>query len=152
MKGRILILLMAVVFALPSFSQAKKKHNDRDSRRQEMLEMKMNFIADEMQLNDAQKKQFFEVYAQMENERRAVFKKIKKAEKTIADNKDASEADYDRASREIAAARAEMTTIEQQYDDKFATFLTKKQIYLMKTAENKFLDKMKSARDKKKRN
>lgn len=151
MKGKILIVLLAICFAIPSFAQ-KKAHSgkDHDTKRQEMLELKLDFLASEIDLKEDQKKQFVELYSQMEMERRAVFKKIKASEKSIKENKDASEADYDKANKEITAAKAEMAQIEKQYDEKFATFLTKKQMFKLKEAENAFTQRMKDCRDKKK--
>ena len=85
----------------------------------------------------------------MEVERRAIYKKIKKAEKSVAD-KDASEAAYEKASKEIQAARAEMVQIEQQYDEKFASFLSKKQMFKLREAEGKFMQKMQDCKEKRK--
>ena len=115
-----------------------------------MMEFKLKFLADEMDLNDSQRKQFNEVYSQMETERRAVFKKIKDAEKIIKGNKNASEADYDKATKDISAAKAQMAQIEKTYDEKFSKFLTKKQIFKMKEAEDKFKETVRKCRDKKK--
>lgn len=145
MKRKLLFLLFAVLFAVPSFAQKK----DKEEKKKEMLEFKIEFLAKEMELRDDQKKQFKEIYTQMESERRAIFKKIKQAEKSIKGNKNATEADYDRASKEIAAARNQMTQIENKYEAKFASFLSKKQIFKMKEAETKFMETMRNCRDKK---
>ena len=150
MKGKILIILMALLFAVPAFAQKHHSDKDREERKKEMMEFKMNFIAQEIDLKEDQKKQFTILYTQMETERRAIFKRIKKAEKSISENTSASEADYEKASKEITAARAEMAQLEKQYDEKFATFLTAKQMYKLKEAENKFTQKMQECRDKKK--
>lgn len=149
MKGKILLLTMMLLMAIPSFAQKHHGDKDKDSKRKEMMEFKLKFISDELELKDDQKKQFDELYTQMESERRAIFKKIKEAEKRISDNKNASEADYERASKEITDAKAEMSQIEKKYDEKFATFLSKKQLYKLKEAENKFTETMRECRDKK---
>lgn len=149
MKGKILLILLALLSVLPSFAQ-KQGNKDHDGKRKEMMEFKMKFLADEIGIKDDQRKQFFEVYQQMETERRAIFKKIKTAEKSIAANKNASEADYEKANKEISEAKNEMTKIDKKYEDKFSTFLSKKQIYKLKEAENKFMEKVRNCRDKKK--
>lgn len=151
MKGKLILLMIVTLLALPGFGQKKASHDkDKAEWRKEMLDLKLDFLANEINLRDDQKKQFVELYSQMETERRAIFKKIKTAEKSIKDNKDASESDYDKASKEISAAKAEMAQVEKQYDEKFATFLTKKQMYKLKEAEGKFTQKMQDCRDKKK--
>lgn len=151
MKGKILVLLIALVFALPSFAQKNgDKAKGKEQQRKEMMEFKLNFLSEEIGLKENQKKQFDELYTQMEAERRAIFKKIKKAEKSISENKNASEADYEKANQEITDARAEMAKIEKKYDEKFATFLTKKQMYQLHQAEEKFMQRLRDMHSLKK--
>ena len=150
MKGKLLLLALALLFALPSFAQKSRSQGNNDQRRKEFLEIKLDFLAKEIDLKEDQKKQFYDLYSQMETERRAIFKKIKTAEKSIKDNKNASEADYEKATKEIADARAEMSQVDKKYDERFATFLSKKQLFKLKEAENKFMEKARECRDKKK--
>lgn len=149
MRAKILILMLTVLFAIPTFAQ--KHHEDREARYKEMMEFKLKTLADELDLNDSQRKQFNEVYMQMETERRAIFKKIKETEKSIASKQDASDAEYEKASREISAYRDQMIQVDKKYEEKFASFLTKKQIYKLKEAEDKFMEKMRKCRDKRKK-
>lgn len=145
MKKNILFILLTILFAIPSFAQ-KKSHQEK---KKEIIEFKTNFIADEMELKDDVRKKFIEVYTQMENERRAVFKQMKQIEKDIKNNKNATEADYDKATKETNQAKRKMADIEASYEKKFATFLTKKQIYKMKEAEEKFIKTMRECKEKK---
>ena len=149
MKFKHLIILLAIIFALPSFAQTP---SNQENKRKEMMEFKLKFLGDEIQLNDSQRKQFDEVYTQMEMERRSIFKKIKAAEKLINENKNATEADYDRATKEISNAKSQMDQIEKKYAAKFSQFLSKKQIYKLKEAENKFNDTMRKCGNKKRHN
>lgn len=149
MKQKILLMILFSAFVFPTFAQKQHKSSDRENRRKEMLEFKIDYLSKEMELKDDQKKQFREVYSQMENERRAILKKIKNAEKAVS-GKDVSETEYDKASKEISAARNEMMQVEQKFDEKFSTFLSKKQIFKLKEAENKFMQKMQECKDKRK--
>ena len=148
MKGKILLLLFTILLSVPSFAQ--KQRSDDDSKRKEMMEFKLKFLGDEMGLNDAQRKQFNELYTQMESERRAVYKKIKSAENFINENKNASEADYEKARKDISNAKSQMAQIEQNYYNKFVKFLSQKQLYKLKEAEEKFKETMQKVRNKKK--
>lgn len=151
MKQKILFLTLALLFAIPSFAQKKHDGKSKEQRRKEMLEFKLQFLASEIDLQQDQKKEFNEVYTQMEQERRGAFKKMKHAEKSIRENPNASEAEYEKASEEIAAAKAEMLRIEQKYDEKLSTFLSKKQMYKLKEAELKFTETARKMRDDKKK-
>ena len=146
MKGKLLIILLSLLFVLPSFAQ---NNSDHEARRKEMMEFKLKFLADEIGLNESQKKQFNDAYSKMQAERRAIFKKMKEAEKIIKNNKNATEADYDRASKEIANAKSQMEKIEQKYYAIFSKFLTKKQIYLLQEAENKYNETIRKCGNKK---
>lgn len=146
MKKSILFALL-LLFCLPAFAQ-KDKVTSQEKKR-EILEFKMKYLADQMELKDDLRKQFFEVYTQMENERRAVFRKMKDAEKRISETKNASDADYDKAGKEIAEYKKQMADIEKKYDERFSKFLSSKQIYIMKGAEEKFNQKMRVCRDQK---
>lgn len=149
MKGKILIVLMALIMAVPSFAQKNQDGKNKEERRKEMMEFKLKFLADEIELKEEQKKEFNAIYTQMEQERRVVFKKMKNAEKLIKENKNASESDYEKATNDIAAAKTEMSQIEKKYDQKLAAFLTKKQMYKLKEAETKFMETMRKCKDKK---
>lgn len=146
MKRHIFLCFLALLVAFPSFSQKDKKKPTH----QEMVQFKIDFISKEIELRDDQKKQFTEIYTQMENERRAVFKKIKEAEKKINGAKNATEADYEKASQEITQGRQQMNNIESAYDKKFEKFLSKKQIFKMKEAESRFIERVRAMRDNKK--
>ena len=146
MKRNILVALLAFIFIFPALAQ---KDNKGKPTKEEMRKFKLEFLAEQMELADNQKAKFNEIYTQMENERWAVFKKMKEAEKRIKDSKNASESDYEKASKEINQARQQMSVIESNYDKKFEAFLSKKQIFKMKEAENAFMERMKKSRDKK---
>ena len=149
MKTKLIILMMSLCIATTAFAQKPSDKSDKETKRKEMLEFKVDFLSKEIDLREDQKKQFADLYSQMDNERRAIFKRIKAAEKSVSDKK-ATEAEYEKATSEISEARAEMVQVEKRYDEKFSTFLTKKQMFKLKEAENKFMQKMQGCRDKKK--
>lgn len=150
MKTRLLFITVLILCMLPSYAQKHRNGANDKEKRKEFMEFKLDFLSKELDLKEDQKKQFYEVYTQMESERRAVFKKIKQAEKSVRENKDASDADYEKASKEITAAKNEMMQLEKQYDEKFATFLSKKQMFKLKEAESAFNQRMQECKEKKK--
>ena len=82
----------------------------------------------------------------MTAERVKVFKETKALEKKLSESADASEAEYEAVSSAITEAKEKDAEIEKRYDEKFAQFLTPKQIFKMKEAEGKFRDKMREMR------
>lgn len=140
---------MFVAALAPATAQTKLKASDRHAMRREMHEFKLKYLAQEMDLRDNQKKEFVEVYNQMSSERRAVMKETRELEKKLADAKDASDADYEAVTKALTTAKEKDAAIEKKYDEKFATFLTAKQIFRMKAAEEQFRAKMHEMKKKK---
>ncbi len=112
----------------------------------EIQEFKLRYLAQEMGLSEAQKKEFNEIYSQMSMEKGKIFHECHKIEKEIKDNPNISDEAYARASEKLEAAREKEALIDKAYDAKFSTFLSAKQIYKMKQAERAFLEKLRDMR------
>ena len=102
-----------------------------------------------MDLKEDQQKKFFDLYNQMCDEKIKVFRETRQLENRLAKTSDASESEYEAVTKAITAAKEKDAEIEKRYDEKFAQFLTPKQIFKMKEAEGKFRDKMREMRHKK---
>ena len=127
---------MAAVFA----GAAQRPERPDPKMLKEIQEYKIKFLAQEMMLKDDQKEKFAELYQQMSNERQANLKHLHSLEKALDNNP--SEADYKAITEAMANVKLKDARIEQIYDKKFAKFLSSKQIYKMKEAEEKFRRKM----------
>ena len=117
-------------------------------QRKEYREYKMKFLAQEMGIKDEVRNKFFEVYNQLSDERQSVRREIHEINKKIKENK-ATEEDYSTLNR----LRDQDAEIDKKFDARFATFLSVKEIFKMKEAENTFrkkLHEMKAKKDKKK--
>ncbi|MDE6393292.1 MAG: hypothetical protein K2L59_08515 [Muribaculaceae bacterium] len=147
MRKIAVLAMLFLVALLPAVAQNKGK--SREDIRREVQEFKLKFLAQEMDLKEDQQKQFFEVYTRMTDERARTVSEARRLEKKLAATKDASEAEYEAVSKAITAAKEKDAEIEKRYDEKFAQFLTPKQIFKMKAAEEKFRDKIHEMRHKK---
>ncbi len=133
-----------------SLTVAAQKHGSKkgDNMMKELREFKVKFIAQEIDLKDDQKERFIELYNEMSDKRVEVMRDAWKMEKELKKNKNASEADYQAVTDAMTEAKAKDASIEKSYDDKFAQFLSQKQIFKMKEAENEFRKKMSEMRHK----
>lgn len=138
MKKITLLLLLMFSALTPLLAQNK----DKAQMRKELEEYKMKYLAQEMELNKDQQKKFFEIYAQMSQERVKLFRETKALEKKV-NSGTATDAEYKEASRALTAAKEKEAEIERRYDEKFSQFLTQKQIFKMKKAEQEFTSKVK---------
>lgn len=132
-------------------SAHRKDGKSREQIRTEIREFRMKYLAQEMDLNEDQKQKFFELYNEMWDKRFDCYKEVQTLEQGLKKNEGATESDYQAVTDAMNKARVEDAAIEKQYDEKFAQFLTPKQIYKMKEAENEFRKKMSEMRHKKER-
>ncbi len=150
MKKTLLVIIMFLGVLIPMAAQKKEGPKKLSAEmRKEMRDFKIKFIAQEIDLKESQKKQFTEVYNEMSDERWKLFHETKKLERQLKDDKNASEADYENAARALTAAKEKDAAIEKKYDAKFASFLTAKQIFQMKNAEETYRKKMQEIHQKK---
>lgn len=141
-----MLVAVAGVTAVSAQNSGKK---DREKMMKELQEFKLKFLAQEMDLKEDQQAKFFELYNEMCEKRRECMSEAVKLERKVKKNKDASESDYQAAAEAMNKAKAEDLAIEKQYDEKFAKFLSPKQIYKLKAAEGEFRKKMTEMRHKK---
>lgn len=147
-KILLLLSLFAFTFGMACAQNKQKGGEPNPKMMKEIQEYKIKFLAQEMELKDDQIPKFTELYEKMSEEKRANFMNMRKLEKSLKSN--SSEAEYKEVSDKISDCRLKDAQIDKEYDAKFATFLTQKQIYKMKAAEEKFRRKMHEMRHKKK--
>ena len=116
----------------------------------EFKEFKMKFLAQEMGLKEDQQQKSLDLYAQMMSEKNKVMKEAFDMKREVENKKNATDADYKAASDALTDARIKDSQIEKKYDDKFATFLSQRQIFKMKEAEQKFRDRLSKMRHQRK--
>lgn len=143
-----LVCILTLVSGASSvFAQERhQKHADGDRRKglsKEISEFKIKFLAQEIELSSEKQKQFEELYKAYENEKHEIFSQTMKLERRIKNDKNATDADYEKLKNALTEARVKDAEIEKKYDRKFAAILSQKQIYLMKKAEMAFHDRMK---------
>lgn len=147
---KIVFILMAALVGITAFAQGSKPQKSREEMQKELQEFKMKFLAQEIGLKEDQQKLFFEVYSQYDNEKKAIFENVWKQERKLKKNKNATDADYTALSNMMADAKKKDAELEKKYDKKFGEFLTGKQVFQLKAAEEKFREKMHEMRHKRK--
>lgn len=142
-----ILLLLALLLMGGSAMYAQKKHDPKMFK--EVQEYKVKFLAQEMELKEDQKARFAELYNEMSEAKMSNFREMRRLEKSLKE--DSSDAEYKQVSDKILECRMKDAQLEKEYDAKFATFLSQKQIYKMKAAEDKFRKKMHELHNKKKK-
>lgn len=142
MKKLLLLILTIVLTVVSVDAQKRENGKSREEMRKELDDFKMKFVAQEIELRQDQQEKFYELYSQMQRQRGEIFDKTHKIERKLRKNTNASEDDYAAAAKVMAEAREADARLEKQFDEKFAKFLSQKQIYKMKEAEGKFRQRM----------
>lgn len=135
MKKYLFFLLLGLFVCLPMMAQEKRGISPE--KRKEFREYKMKFLAQEMGLKDDTRKKFFELYNELSDERVDIRFEIHDINKKIKENI-ATDADYATLNR----LKEQEAAITKKYDAKFASFLTSKEIFKMKQAEEVFRKKL----------
>ena len=152
MKKSCLLLFFLVSFTFQVFSQIHHEDGKRDKMFREVREWKMRYLAQEMSLNEEQKDKFFELYDEMSKKKDECFKEVRNLERKMKKEGDnCPEEDYQKLTEARNKANLENAEIEAAYDEKFAEFLSSKQIYEMKEGEKKFREKLDQMRMEKRK-
>lgn len=136
------ITLTALLLTLILPAAALGKGSDKAQRIQWMKEVrnyKYEFFTKEMELTAEQQEAFFPEYEAMEKAIFTINKEARDLERKIsASTTPVSDTEYEAAATAMAKVRQEEGEIEMEYFAKFGKILSKKQLFLLKRAENKF--------------
>ncbi len=150
MKRSIIIILIIAIFAPINVAVAQgKKKIDRKEWFAHMRQHKHDFLTKELKLTKEQEAKFFAVYDAMEDELHKVNRDTRKLEKQVADNKAATDVEYDAASKAIIELKKKEAAIELKYFDKLKATISSKQLFLLKKAERKFTKNIMKEHNKK---
>ena len=80
---KIFLIAFTLILGLGSMCAQGNGRKSRAEMKKEFKEFKMKFIAQEVDLQDDQQKQFFELYEQMSDERMQVFEQTRRLERKV---------------------------------------------------------------------
>ena len=105
----------------------------------EVQSYKYEFFTKELELTAEQSDKFFPVYEEMEKAVYTVNKEARDLEdKIVQSAEEISELEYEAATNVLYKVKQKEGEIELEYYQKFNEILSKKQLFLLKIAENKF--------------
>lgn len=149
MKTIYMMLVMLLVAMVPAYGQKHDKKS-KEEMRKEIRDFKIKYLAQEMDLNEEQKEKFVPLYDKMSEERRELYKNARTLERKVRKTKNASESEYEAAAKAMTEAKDRDVELVKRYDAQFAKFLSAKQIFKMKEAEQEFDRRMRKMRQQRK--
>ncbi len=110
---------------------------------EEIKNFKHTFLIKEVEMTDEQSKEFLPLYKEMEEKIYQANKDARLLEKEISiSSKNITDKEYEKAAKALSHVKTQEAEIENQYFEKFSTILSKKQLFLLKRAENRFVIEM----------
>ena len=148
---KLFLIITLVISGLGLAVAQEDEAAKREKMFKEVQEFKMKYLAQEMDLSEVQKKKFYELYEEMSRSKKECYASAVKMDRTLKHEKDASDEDYRKVTEAFNKANSEWTELETQYNDKFAEFLSQKQIYKMKEAEKNYRDRVEQMKHSRKK-
>lgn len=141
MKAKLYIIATLIVTALTAVAQT----NNKDQRTRWMNEVrtqKYEFIIKETDMTKDQQDEFLPIYKEMEKAIFTANQEARALELKVTNQTRTSEAEYAAAALMLARVKQREGDIEMEYYQKFERILSKKQLFQLKRAENKFTQYM----------
>ena len=135
------ILLCQVESAIADTSEKVPQQGNKWM--EEVKNFKHSFLIKEVEMTDEQSKEFLPLYIEMEEKIYQANKDARILEKEISvSSQNVTDEDYEKAAKALSQVKTKEAEIENQYFDIFSTILSKKQLFLLKRAENRFAVEM----------
>ncbi|MCH5229405.1 MAG: hypothetical protein J1F12_05355 [Muribaculaceae bacterium] len=150
MKKIFLSILFIITLILPASAKGEDGTR-REKMMREVMEFKMKYLAQEMQLSELQKKKFYELYEEMCESKKDCYQEAVVMDRKLKEEKNPSEEEYQQVRNAFNTANANWAATQKEYDEKFSEFLTQKQIYKMQEAESSFRGKFEEMKHKRKK-
>lgn len=136
------IAFLSVIILCTGFSSSAQQNNASQRGKNwisEVRNYKMSFLVKETEMTDDQQKKFTPLYNEMEaliyktnRDARMIERKLSQVQGEITD------AQYEEAAKALSQVKEKLANIENKYFAEFSKILSKKQIFLLKRAENRF--------------
>lgn len=138
MKGKIFIAILACACSF-SMLAAPQKADKRSKWLKEVQDYKHDMLVEEAEMTEEQKKEFLPLYSDMEAETYQANVEARQLEAKISSStEEVTDLEYEVAAKALAEVKLKEAQIEMTYYEKFEKILSKKQLFLLKRAENRF--------------
>lgn len=141
MKAKLYIIAALIATALTSVAQTNNK-DQRTRWMNEVRNQKYEFIIKETDMTKEQQEDFLPIYKEMEKAIFTANQEARALELKVSNQTRTSEAEYAAAALMLARVKQREGDIEMEYYQKFERILSKKQLFQLKRAENKFTQYM----------
>ncbi|MDE7025043.1 MAG: Spy/CpxP family protein refolding chaperone [Paramuribaculum sp.] len=138
MKKLLLIVILACISSV-TFAQRHSKNAKFGQWMDDMRQVKVEYVAKELNLNPQQKEKFAPIYDAMNKEIGKLTHETRSLEKSVrAKGSAATDLEYDKATEAMVELKGKESAIEKKYYGQLKSVLTKQQLFNLPKAERKF--------------
>ena len=150
MKRNLIALLAFLILSCSSAFAADKPQTDAQRQQwfKNMVATKVEFLTKQLALNENQKARFAKEYTAMSSETSKLASETRKLERSVSKNTNATDLEYEKAAEAMTEFKSKEAAIELRYFNQFKTYLSKKQLFQLKIAENKWMRELMKQRGK----
>lgn len=142
MRKNIAAFILCILFAAATAFAGPQDKAKREQWYNNMIQTKIDFLSKQIGLTSEQKEKFEKMYRAMSNETSRLSRDTRSLERQVSKKSSASDLEYEKAAEAIAEFKAKEGNIEMKYFNQFKTFLSKKQLFQLKIAENKWMNEL----------
>ena len=135
------LLILTAVMPASAFAEGASVQT-RQKWMQEIRNYKYEFFTKKLKLTEQQQEAFFPAYEAMEKAIFTINKEARDLSNRIAKEASATDTEYEAAATAMARVKQREGNIEMEYFNRFEKILTKKQLFLLKRAEDEFTQNM----------
>lgn len=148
MKNKLMILAL-VIMSNAAFAQTPSERSkaSKENYHQKMMEMRINYVRENLVLNDGEMEKFIPIYKEKLEKITAIRKDSKQASRDLRKNIESlTEAEVDARMKKKFETQQEVLNIEKEYYEKFKKVTSAKNLVTLQSVERKFqMDVMKKA-------
>ncbi|MCM1348913.1 MAG: hypothetical protein NC338_05825 [Firmicutes bacterium] len=142
------LCMLSLLFALQLQAAGPQDASQRKQWFNNMVQTKIDYLAKQMELTPDQKARFEKQYAAMSAETARLAGDTRNMQKNVAKKDNPNDLELEKAAEAIAEFKSKEGAIEMKYFNQFKTYLTKKQLFKLKTAESKWMKMLMNHRGK----
>lgn len=152
---RILTAFALIATIILTSAQSSAQTLQNKAQRQQwfnnMVQSKTDFIVKELGLTDNVKTKFEKQYTAMCHEVARLGRDTRNMERSITKKENPSDLEYEKGAEAMAEFKIKEGNIEMKYFNQYKTYLTKKQLFKLKVAEQKWMNALMKHRSKSKK-
>lgn len=141
---KVFILVIFLCEAGYATADTTEKATSQSNRwMEEIKTFKHSFLIKEIGLSEEQSELFLPIYEEMEEEIYQANKDARNLEQDLSlSSRDITDDEYAQVATALSQVKTKEAEIENRYFNKFSSILNKKQLFLLKRAENRFAVEM----------